>query len=100
MRRMDLDRLSRPCPDSRCDHLRGCWEGDKRRAEGGHAAAILAAPKMDTPDLVKASCSCGEYTSGGGTEGSVLIAWRMHADAKMGVKGAAPAVVPVPVPAE
>ena len=81
---MDLDSLLRPCPTSRCPHDRGCAEGDRRRAEGGHTCAIVQAPKMDTPELVAAECSCGQYRSTPTTEGQARISWRMHADGKMG----------------
>lgn len=87
---MDLDRLSRPCPTSRCDHSRGCWEGDKRRAEAGHAAALVASPKMDAWSLVAAACSCGQYRSGPSTEPHALAAWRQHADAKIAAAAGQP----------
>lgn len=78
------------CPSPRCDHLRGCWEGDRRRMEGGHARIVVPNPKMDARDLVAVVCGCGEYRTGPTTEHHGLIAWRMHADAKMRVKGGPP----------
>lgn len=48
-----------------------------------HELTIIPAPKMDTPSLVAAQCSCG-YRSGSGTEHTVRKSWRQHADTKIG----------------
>lgn len=49
---------------------------------GGHRMTIEPSPKMDTPGLVAAVCSCGEYRSGAGSKDTVFKAWRSHAEAK------------------
>lgn len=54
----------------------------RSRVHGDHSMSTVPAGKMDTPELVAAVCSCGQYRSGAGTEHTVFRAWRAHAEAK------------------
>lgn len=47
-----------------------------------HELTIVPAPKMDTPSLVAARCSCG-YRSGSATENEARKSWQQHVDAKL-----------------
>lgn len=46
-----------------------------------HVLTIVPRPKMDTPSLVAARCSCG-YESGSTTENKARKSWAQHTAAK------------------
>jgi hypothetical protein len=72
----------------------GAEHTPEQHAAMAHTAAIVPGPKMDTPGLVKAQCSCGGYTTSSGTERMVLRSHADHATAKIAalVKGELPCV--------
>jgi hypothetical protein len=43
-----------------------------------HTVAIVASPKMDTPSLVAAKCTCGNYRSGPTSESDARQSGRQH----------------------
>lgn len=47
-----------------------------------HVIRIVPAPKMDTPSLVAAECSCGNYRSGSTTENDARKRGEAHVAAK------------------
>lgn len=51
------------------------WGG---RGEHAHLLRLDPAPKMDTPDLVRAVCSCGDYSSSNDTPHGATRSWVSH----------------------